>query len=206
MKKFNLAASVIVGLIATNAFAGGAAPFYLGATVGQSSTDDIGDGSTTGHIYGGIQLSDSIAIEAGYTDLGSTAEYYYSDSAGVQQETSGYTVAGVMRHRLGKSSPMHVYGKAGLFRWTTEAEGYAGSAEASGTSPMAGVGVEYELSHNISLKAGWDRYFEVGDDSTLLGVDPHSITKNANNSGTHHVNTLATDVDVYSAGVNFSFY
>ena len=41
MKKFNLAASIIMGLIATNAFAGGAAPFYLGATVGQSSTGGI---------------------------------------------------------------------------------------------------------------------------------------------------------------------
>lgn len=206
MKKFKLAASVFIGLLATgNAFAGGAAPFYLGATVGQSSSDDIGDGSTTGHIYGGIQLSDGIAIEAGYTNLGSTAAYHDQyKGIGVEQETSGYTVAGVMRHRIGKSSPMHVYGKAGLFRWTTEAEGYAGSVEASGTSPMAGVGVEYELSHNMSLKAGWDRYFDVGEGDALL--NSHGGANNSNNSGFHSINTLETDVDVYSAGVNFSFY
>ncbi len=222
MKKFNLAALVYLNLFATSALAGGAAPFYLGATIGQSNTDNdvyqmdnkhlcasaaateetcsIGDGGTAGHIYGGIQISDNIAIEAGYANLGATAEYYYTDPVDIQQETSGYTLAGVVRHRLGKSSPMHVYGKAGVFRWTTETEStqdYAGTAKDSGTSPMAGIGLEYEVNHNMSIKAGWDRYFEVGESDTLLEVDQY---------GYHHVNTLSTDVDVYSAGVNFSFY
>lgn len=222
MKKFHLTTAVLVGMFATNAFAGGASPFYLGATIGQSNVDndvyqmdnanlcasadankevcDIGDGGTAGHIYGGIQLSDSVAIEVGYADLGTTASYYYSDPVDVHQETTGYTLAGVVRHRLGKASPMHVYGKAGVFRWTSETQSnldYPGTAKASGTSPMAGIGLEYEVNHNMSLKAGWDRYFDVGESGTLLEIDRHN--------GTHDINTLETDVDVYSAGINFSF-
>ena len=229
MKKLTLATAVCMSLFATNALAGGAAPFYLGATIGQSSVNNdvyqmdnqnlcasasttsetcsIGDGGTAGHIYGGIQLSDSIAVEIGYADLGSTAEYYYTDPVDINQETSGYTVAGVMRHRLGKSSPMHVYGKAGVFRWTTEttsSQDYPGTTEASGTSPMAGVGIEYELSHNMSLKAGWDRYYSVGESDKVLNIGGFN-SNNSNNVG-YSINTLETDVDVYSAGVNFSFY
>lgn len=198
MAKFNLAIALCVGLFATNASAGGAAPFYLGGTVGQNN---IGDGDTTGHIYGGFQLSDSIAVEVGYTDLGATGEYYYD---GHNQEASGYTVAGVMRHRLGKSSPMHVYGKAGVFNWTTETESNKsnpGTVETSGTSALAGVGLEYELNHNMSIKAGWDRYFDVGESSQIS--DTGGL--NTNNVG-HGIYTQETDVDVYSAGVNFSFY
>ena len=116
----------------------------------------------------------------------------------MQQDTSGYTLAAVLRQRLGKESPMHVYGKAGVLRWTTETEStldYPGTAKDSGTSPMAGIGLEYELSHNMSIKAGWDRYFDVGESDTMLQIDQYD----------YNVNTLETDVDVYSAGVNFSF-
>ncbi len=222
MKKFNLATLVCLSLLSTHAFAGGAAPFYLGATIGKSKVNNnvnqmddhglcasadgtkevcnIGDGDTAGHIYGGIQLSDSIAVEAGYAVLGTTADYYYSDPVDVKQETSGFTLAGVARHRLSKSSPVLIYGKAGVFRWTSEVEStidYPGKTKASGVSPMAGVGVEYELNPNMSLKAGWDRYFEVGEGEHLLEIE---------DSDDYRINTLATDVDVYSAGLNFSFF
>lgn len=228
MKKISLAAALCASLLAGNAFAGSSSPFYLGATLGQSSVDSlndcvgspgntntpnavntpnianttvscsIGDGDTTMHIYGGVQLSDSIAVEIGYADLGSTGSYSDNNQLNLNQDTSGYTLAGVMRHRMGKTSPLHVYGKAGVFHWTSEASSggaYPGSAEASGTSPLAGVGVEYELSHNLSVKAGWDRYFGVGEDEDALTI----------NNSNYEVNTLETDVDVYSAGINFSF-
>ena len=63
---------------------------------------------------------------------------------------------------------------------------------------MAGVGLEYELNHNMSVKAGWDRYYGVGDGEALLNIDQH-------NKGSYGIDTLETDVDVYSAGINFSF-
>ena len=145
MKKFNLVAPVFISLMATNAFAGGASPIYLGATYGKSSVDNgvhqmdnhglcayaaaigedcrIGDGDdNVAHIYGGFQLSDNIAIEAGYVNLGNTAAYHYTDPVTITQQTEGFTAAGVYRHRLGKHSPLLAYGKAGIIRWSSEAK------------------------------------------------------------------------------------
>ena len=224
MKKFNLAAPVFISLLATNVFAGGASPIYLGATYGKSTVDNapnqmdnhgfcqgassqgeecrIGDGDdNVAHIYGGFQLSDNIAIEAGYVNLGNTAAYHYTDPVTITQQTEGFTAAGVYRHRLGKTSPVLAYGKAGIIRWSSEAnstQDYPGTADDSGISPMLGVGVEYEMTHNISLKAGWDRYYDVGEGDAMLNIDQH-------NKGSYGIDTLETDVDVYSAGINFSF-
>ncbi|MGB0845363.1 MAG: outer membrane beta-barrel protein [Thiolinea sp.] len=221
MNKFNLTTAVFFSMFASSAFAGGASPFYLGATIGSGHVDNgasqmdnygfcekahadnedcrIGDGGSVGHIYGGFQISESLAIEAGYADLGNTASYYYTDPIDVSQETTGITVAGVLRHRVSQTSPLHVYGKAGAMRWTTETHSridYPGTAKDSGVSALVGAGLEYELNHNVSLKAGWDRYYDVGESAHLVEIHDHG----------HDINTLETDVDVYSAGVNVSFF
>lgn len=230
MNKYNLTATVFAGLLSSTAFAGGAAPFYLGGAVGHADIDNnqsgfdngnicqgsgqydegcsVGDGGSTGHIYGGLQLGDTYAIEVGYADLGDTAAYRhnnYDDSATVTQETSGITIAGIARHRLGKSSPLLAYGKAGVFVWESEVKSSGnsyiphGRTDDNGVDPIIGAGLEYEINHNVSLRAGWDRYYGVGDNNVLVDY-------NKGHSGSGSLNTLDTDVDVYSAGVNFSFY
>jgi OOP family OmpA-OmpF porin len=229
MKKYNLTKVTLACLLSalgSTAFAGGPAPFYIGATAGQANVDNnlngfdndhicsdagknyeecrIGDGGSAGHIYGGFQLNDNFAVEIGYADLGDTAAYHYTDPATITQETKGVTVAAVGRYRLGKSSRMLAYGKAGVFAWnsevTSESDNHRiphGSTDDSGVDPMIGAGLEYELSHNVSIRAGWDRYYGVGSNDVL--VDFHDGYE------TGELNTLDTDVDVYSAGVNFSF-
>jgi len=64
-----------------------------------------------------------------------------------------------------------------------------------GYSPVLGAGVQYDINNNFSLRAGWDRYYDVGESSEVLEY-------NADGSAAT-VNTLETDVDVISAGVNF---
>lgn len=227
MKKYNLTAAVLACLLSSTAFAGGPAPFYLGGSIGQANIDNdqsgfdngnicvdaaknyescsVGDGNSAGHIYGGVQLNETWAVEVGYADLGDTAGYHYTDPATITQETTGITVAGIARHRLGKSSPLLAYGKAGAFAWKSEVNSVSdnpliphGRTDDTGISPMIGAGMEYELNHNISIRAGWDRYYGVGDNDVLVdfGNDHYE---------TGDLNTLDTDVDVYSAGINFSF-
>lgn len=230
MKNYNLAAAILLGMFSSSAFAGGPAPFYLGGSVGQVEVDNepggfdnagicenagkvsaechIGDGGSAGHIYGGFQLNDTYAIEVGYADLGTTASYNYANPAVISQETKTLTAAAVGRYRLGKSSRMLAYGKAGLHAWQTEAKvdpvadhDYripTGSTKDEGIDPLIGAGMEYELNHNISIRLGWDRYFGTGDSNVLVDFDDYD-------KEVGDLNTLDTDVDVYSAGINFSF-
>ncbi len=226
MKKYTLTATVLTCMLSTTAFAGGPSPFYIGASAGQVDLDNnqsgfdngdicsgaaenhlscsVGDGNSAGHIYGGFQLNDTWAVEVGYADLGDTASYHYSDPATITQDTKGITVAGVVRQRLGKSSPLLAYGKAGVFAWKSEVNSDSdnphiphGRTDDTGISPMIGAGLEYELNHNISLRAGWDRYYGVGDNDVLVDF--------GDGKHTGDLNTLDTDADVYSAGINFSF-
>ncbi len=230
MKNYYLTASLVTCLLAGNAYAGGSAPFYLGGTYGSTSTDNnagqmddynictgagsinetctVGNDDNAYHIYGGVNISGGLGVEVGYVDLGTTANYHYSDPINLQQETTGVTVTGIARHRLGKTSPLIVYGKAGAVRWSSEVKGtianLAGTAmqdkrvKQTGVSPTFGAGVEYQINSNMSLRAGWDRYMDIGEKKTLIRAIPAEKR--------FDLNTLETDVDVYSAGVNFSFF
>lgn len=227
MKHLFLSTFLLSCAFASNVFAGGtSAPFYMGGTYGASSYDNSSeqmdnagickgasshnqtcnsdDGDKAGHLYGGIQISEGLGVEAGYIDMGDTANYHYSDPIAVRQQTTGITVSGVAKQRLGKSSPIFAYGKAGVVRWSTETTIASDNPAINGLkttqdgySPILGAGVQYDLNNNVSLRAGWDRYYDVGEKNEILDY---------NSDGTAaQVNTLETDVDVISAGVNFSF-
>ncbi|MFZ1387199.1 MAG: outer membrane beta-barrel protein [Thiolinea sp.] len=227
MKNLYLSAVLLSYLIASNALAGGtSAPFYVGGSYGVSSYDnskeqmdnrDIckqaksqgqtctsGDSDHVGHIYGGLQISDGLGVELGYADIGETANYHYSDPIMIKQQTTAITVSGVAKQRLSKSSPVSAYGKAGVVRWSTETTVASDNpalhglkVSEDGYSPMLGAGLQYDMNNNISLRAGWERYYDVGEKSEILEYDADGTAAK--------VNTLETDVDVISAGVNFSF-
>lgn len=227
MKKIFLSSSLLACLVSNTVLAGGtSAPFYVGGSYGVSSYDNSAeqmdnldicqsagahnqtctseDGDQAGHIYGGIQISESLGIEAGYVDLSETANYHYSDPIMIKQQTTGITLSGVAKQRLSKSSPVSAYGKAGVVRWSTETTVNSDNPaihglkiSEDGYSPILGAGLQYDMNNNVSLRAGWERYYGVGEKSEILEYDADGTAAK--------VNTLETDVDVISAGVNFSF-
>ncbi|MFM2319195.1 MAG: hypothetical protein RLZZ215_1816 [Pseudomonadota bacterium] len=228
MKKLSLLTSILLGsLMAANAFAGGtSAPFYVGGSYGVSSYDNSAeqmdnldicksaathnqtctrdDGDQVAHIYGGVQISEGLGVELGHVNLGETANYQYSDPIKIQQQTTGITVSGVAKQRLSKSSPVSAYGKAGVVRWSTETQVKSDNPAIHGLkitedgySPILGAGLQYDMNNNVSLRAGWERYYDVGEKSEILEYNADGTAAK--------VNTLETDVDVISAGVNFSF-
>jgi len=108
MHKAYLLASLSVCLFASASFAGGtSAPFYVGGSFGVSSYDNSShqmdnldicksasshnqtctsdDNDHAGHIYGGLQIGDSLSLETGYVNLGNTANYHYSDPIAINQ-------------------------------------------------------------------------------------------------------------------------
>jgi opacity protein-like surface antigen len=227
MKHLSLSSLIALCLASTSVFAGGtSAPFYVGGTYGASSYDNSSsqmdnsgvcknakahnqtcksdDGDKAGHIYGGLQISEGLGVEAGYIDLGDTANYHYSDPIAIRQQTTGITLTGVAKERLSKSSPVSAYGKAGVVRWTSETTVASDNPAINGAkttqdgySAILGAGVQYDMNNNVSVRAGWDRYYGVGEKSTILEYNAEGTAAK--------LNTLETDVDVISAGVNFSF-
>lgn len=177
------------------------------------------------NVYGGVNVSQNLAVEVGYVDLGKTADMYYSDPIAATQETTAVTLSAIGKVPLGKNSRTSVYGKAGVARWKSEAtvSGHFGTPDntdrygnhvnfgeganatkvkATGTSPVVGVGIEHDLTHNISLRAGWDRYYDVGKDQEIVGLKEDALTR----SNPKDIRTVKTDVDVVSVGANYSFY
>ncbi len=219
-------AGLLACLLTSSVSAGGVSPFYLGAGIGASNSDNsseqfdnqgvctsAGNANQTctrdehdngGHIYGGFQLSESIAVEAGYVNMGNTADYHYSDPITVQQKTDGFTLTGVVKQRISQTSPISVYGKAGVVRWSSEATVKSdnpavnsATVKQHGIDPTVGVGVEYDVNQNMSVRAGWDRYYNVGEKDTLLQFNDSTTAA--------EVNTLKTNVDVISAGIQYDF-
>lgn len=173
------------------------------------------DSDTAYQVYGGFHFSEGISVEAGYANLGNTLDINTQlKNTGTgqtinlhdQQETSTIFAAGVARMPIGKASPVSVYGKAGVHRWNSELEyqavnnntGKAATfkAEDTGVAPLIGAGIEYDVSEGATLRAGWDRYYNVGENRSLTD----GSTKNIND-----VKTFETDVDVFSAGLNYYF-
>lgn len=77
------------------------------------------------------------------------------------------------------AGPINVFAKAGMFNWNVD---YNGALPAeSGTDAKSGLGIEYNLLLNMDLRLEWEHYTGVGG------------------------NTLDTNINVISAGVNVVF-
>lgn len=122
----------------------------------------------------------------------------------VSQHTRAVTAAIVGRKRMGDGN-LSVYGKAGMAAWQTKAELRAIPADANypdqdvteyGFDPFVGVGVEYDLSENLSVRAGVDRYFNVGQADSFAGDGKNFPVE---------LETYEDDIDYYSVGVSYRF-
>lgn len=238
-KKFY--ATVLLMAFSSMAYAGGGLPdVYVGGTYGttDNNTDTsnlLGDCNpppakhdycTTNtkdkawEVHAGVQLGKGgmgLGLEAGYANLGTTADLMYTDPIEAVQETTAVTLAGVARIPVAKN--LSVYGKAGVARWESEVNVVStyrrgepdnriddSSIKETGVSGLVGVGAEYKFNHNMSVRAGWDRYMDVGKESEALILKDNKVGRLDETGKTGTPKTIKTDVDVFSAGVNYHFY
>jgi opacity protein-like surface antigen len=144
---------------------------YAGAAFGQSDVDVSGfDTASSWQLFGGVNLSQAIAVEAAYTNLGrfdvSGASNTHVDVDGVE-----FTFIGT----IPLSNTVSVFGEAGLFIWDTEAT-LAGTKIASndGTNPTYGVGVKIGLMPSMRLQLEYQVYQDVSDgniDTWYAGIN-----------------------------------
>ena len=192
------AAVLILGLAAIPTMAQ-AEEWYGGASVGQSKAKDIicdlditcsSDDTDTGwKIYGGYQFNPNGAIEFGYVDLGkvkASGTDSFLGVASIDWETSGITAALVGSLPVGQN--FGLMGKLGLFHWDLDVNASSsvlgsGSDSSSGTDLTYGLGLKYDFSKTVGVRAEWERFKDVGDDNT----------------------TGQSDIDLLSVGVVFKF-
>jgi hypothetical protein len=160
----------------------------------------------TGKLYGGYWISDLFGVEAQVANLGnldSTLEYQYTNlfgtiSAKAADHTSLRTTAVTVTGVLPTSGGFGAIGRLGLARlrmvFASEREctdkavesrcsaflAQGAARTAYGTSLTYGLGLIYVLAPQLSARADWDRYNDVGDNHTggrtdvntlVLGVD-----------------------------------
>lgn len=156
---------------------------YLGVGLGQSSADilpiDFGPGvyssvtdtDTAVKFFGGFELNRNFAVEIGYTYLGEMGVDYsdgiYNDFE--RAETSAAYFAAVGSIPLGGVS---LFGKVGFASWNMDYSwsddfGEYWSESTSGVDPMFGVGMQFNVTNAVSLRAEYERFMDIGDQDTI---------------------------------------
>ena len=170
--------------------------WYMGAAIGQADIDysasdltsdldglgwtiegaTVDNDGTAWKIYGGWSVSDFVAVELGWVDLGKVDTRYsttippdqiddiLADTFNVHPLTGdGFTAAAVLKWPV--TDDFAVHAKAGVFAWNSDVEvrvveGGTGqvAGDDDGTDAMYGVGIEWKLNGQWSLTAEWERY------------------------------------------------
>lgn len=157
--------------------------FYVGASVGQSTSDcgalpSCDDSDTAYRVFGGYRFNRNIAVEGGYTPLG---EISSSIGGGLKIETNAWDLVAV---GIWPFTPQFsAFGKLGFYNAEMEASGVV-SGKKTTTDLTYGLGLQFDFARNLGVRAEWQRYGGVEAPSTVGGD---------------------TDIDVMSVGVLFKF-
>jgi OOP family OmpA-OmpF porin len=152
---------------------------YLGFALGQSQADldctgttSCEDSDTAWKVFGGYAFNRHFALEAGYANLGeasaSVPAFGGIPAADVAIETTAFELVGV--GLLPLAERFSVYGKLGLYRADTEVRvSFAGLGSVSrsddNTDLTFGLGLRYDVTPSLGVRAEWQRYSDVSADA-----------------------------------------
>jgi OOP family OmpA-OmpF porin len=118
------------------------------------------DEDTAWKILGGYQFNKNFAVEFGYTDL---VEVSGGGAVGnFSTEATAFELVAVGMMPL--ADRFSVYGKIGMYRADVDASGTGifGSVSESNTDLTFAVGVRYDFTRNLGVRAEWQKYQDVG--------------------------------------------
>ena len=155
--------------------------FYVGASVGQSTSDCPGglgscdDSDTAYRVFGGFRFNRNLAIEGGYAPLGEIS------GSGITLESNAWDLVGV---GIWPFSPQFsVYGKLGFYNAEAKLSGPI-SGKKTTTDLTYGLGAQFDFARNLGVRGEWQRYTGIEAPGGLSGD---------------------SDIDVLSVGVLFKF-
>lgn len=197
-------ALVVSSILALGSSAALADNFYVLGSVGQSKIKDWRASGTAGlttddtdtafKLQLGYNLNKNFAVEGGYFNLGKATANYVSGGtvANASAKADGWNISAVGKLPINDS--FAVFGKLGAFYSDTKVSASASipgigsgavNASDSKTGMVYGLGLSYDMTKAIALRAEYEIYDKVG--GTYLGTD------------------LKSKVDVFSVGVAYKF-
>ena len=169
-KNLSLAAVIVAAVLPVAALAE-SGTLYVSGQFGKTSydldesvpsnVDDEDNGYTMGV---GVRMGPNVAIEGGFVDLGEVSGTTFT------RETTG-AFAG-----LGLFIPLQpgfeLTGRAGLIAWDVDTKSGAGSVSSSddGTDIYYGIGAAFQVSRELHLTVGFDRYDIDDTDVDMLSL------------------------------------
>lgn len=139
--------------------------FYLGGSLGRTSTDAPGlDDGGSYKLFGGFKAR-GFSVEAGYVDLG---DFDSQAAPGAQVSVDGVQLSAIGEFFL--SAQVDAYGSVGVYNWTLDETSGPGD---DGTSLTFGAGLKVNMSDNLGVRLGWERISDIsgGDfDFVSLGA------------------------------------
>jgi hypothetical protein len=162
----------------------------IGRDTGLLTACEHNDASSAYRIYLGYRLNRYLAVESGYARLGRSERGYHGTTerpsrlpggiafSGYERfQIRGYTLAAVFTASL--LPQVNLYGKAGGFLWhqrfdagiTTPAGSHQATVFESGPDTTGGVGLEFVLAPQWSLRAGWEYFAADGDHQDFYHMD-----------------------------------
>ncbi|GGC77353.1 outer membrane beta-barrel protein [Marinobacter halophilus] len=189
----------IVAISHAPAYATEAKPGYFGISAGQATVEDFCDGSEAScddsalsfRIYGGTELNGFANLEFGYRYIDDIEASGVISGIGVALAVNGHFVDTTLQLGMPETGPFKVFTKAGLMLWRLNYEAAASngfqtfsvSDNDTGVAFRTGLGISYEISERVRLRADWDLLLNVGDEDE----------------------TGETDINVFSFGPEFRF-
>jgi OOP family OmpA-OmpF porin len=149
LKPVLFGAVVASSLVAVLAHAEG---LYVGGSIGAPHFGDTvngvdgGSSGVSGKVFGGYQLNRNFAVEAGVADLGRLS----NDSGTITSHGEYLDAVGL----LPLSGDFSLLGSVGLAHVNLNTS----NGDASGSGLKLGLGGEYALNRNVSLRGEYERY------------------------------------------------
>lgn len=135
--------------------------YDFNAPGGAVSADNHSGSKAAGKVYGGYNIDNTWAVEAGYTDFGKRSYNYTTGGAagGINTDAHSYYVAG--KGTWPVNQQIALFGKLGVARNHNEVL-TTGTAAVSGsdnkTALYASVGAEYALNKNVKVSLEYENY------------------------------------------------
>jgi len=143
-----------------------------------SSLDDSG---TAGKIYLGIPFTKNVGLEIGYVSLGRA---YTTGTIGTAAANSTLKSESIFNFDLMGSFNVtekgSLFAKGGFYRWNTSVDTTIGGTYSAfsdnGWDFTYGVGGQYDLTKDLSVRLEWERFNSLGFSGTSGTTNPDLIS------------------------------
>jgi OmpA family protein len=171
---------------------------------GITCTADTSDSAR--QIFVGKKINSNLSVELGLANLGRTLNHAaLNGAAGISVDTDQTTTvlsASAIGRRQIEQSGISAIGKLGITYWMSEASFDRTPDSAifvdrtvpqAGVSAVVGLGLEFATNSPFKVRAGWDYYIAVGQNSGAFDVNNNTL------------NTYNTGVSVLYVGATIDF-